>query len=62
LPQHYSQLNNPKDDPLRPAHPVHSGPSSKSDLIAWLRANGWSWAAIRALFPGLFSDTPPSPA
>jgi len=48
-------------EPLRREHSVISAPSSKNDIINWLRAQGYSWAAIRALFPGFFPDEPPPP-
>lgn len=46
-------------EPLRREHADISPPSSKNDIINWLRAQGYSWAAIRALFPGFFPDEPP---
>jgi hypothetical protein len=48
-------------EPLRPEHAVIAEPSSKNDIINWLRAQGYSWAAIRDLFPGFFPDEPPAP-
>jgi hypothetical protein len=49
-------------EPLRRQHAVISEPSSKNDIINWLRAQGYSWAAIRDLFPGFFPDEPPPSA
>jgi hypothetical protein len=33
-------------------------PSGSSEIIFLLLANGYSWAQIRAMYPGLFSHLP----
>jgi hypothetical protein len=39
---------------------IPDAPASIGELIRWLLANGYSMAAIRAMFPGLFPDSPPA--
>lgn len=44
---------------FRKAALASGGPSGKNDIISWLRAQGYSWAAIRDLYPGFFTDEAP---
>jgi hypothetical protein len=37
---------------------VPERPGSAAEIIMLLLANGYSWAQIRAMYPGLFSHNP----
>jgi len=50
--------HSPRNENHVPAIGVPERPSGAAEIIMLLLANGYSWAQIRAMYPGLFSHNP----